>query len=73
MPGTLPLRLRPVDIDQRALDIVPVSPEALIRVSRYNAGEPFFGRTGAFRFDDAARQFGTCYLDFDAYRLGGGR
>jgi hypothetical protein len=65
MPGTLPLRLPPVDIDQRVLDIVPVSPKALIRVSRYNTGEPFFGRTGACRFDDAARQFGTCYLGFD--------
>jgi hypothetical protein len=65
MPGTLPLRLPPVDIDQRVLDIVPVSPKALIRVSRYNTGEPFFGRTGACRFDDAAKQFGTCYLGFD--------
>jgi hypothetical protein len=27
MPGTLPLRLPPVDIDQRVLDIVPVSPK----------------------------------------------
>jgi hypothetical protein len=47
------------------LDIVPASPDALIRVSRYNTGEPFFGRTGACRFDDAAREFGTCYLGFD--------
>ena len=37
----------------------------MIRVSRYNTGEPFFGRTGACRFDDAAKQFGTCYLGFD--------
>ena len=36
-----------------------------MRVSRYDTGEPFFGRTGACRFDDAARQFGTCYLGFD--------
>jgi len=36
-----------------------------MRVSRYHTGEPFFGRTGACRFDDAARQFGTCYLGFD--------
>jgi len=65
MPGTLPLRLPPADIHQRVLDIVSVRPEALIRVSRYNTGEPFFGRTGACRFDDVARQFGTCYLGFD--------
>jgi hypothetical protein len=65
MLGTLPLRLPPVDIDQRNFDIVSVPPDALIRVSRYNTGEPFFGRTSACRFDDAARHFGTCYLGFD--------
>ena len=63
MQGTLPLRLSPIDIDQRVHRAG--SPEALIRVSPYNTGEPLFDRTGACRFDDAANHFGTCYLGFD--------
>lgn len=43
---------------------MPVS--KLYRISRYSSGEPYFGRTGANRFDDPtrakARRFGTCYL-----------
>ncbi|MBI3345805.1 MAG: RES family NAD+ phosphorylase [Burkholderiales bacterium] len=35
------------------------------RVSRFSSGEPFFGRSGANRFDDTAMGFGTCYLGFD--------
>jgi hypothetical protein len=65
MAGTLPLSLPPADIHRRVLDTALVPPEGLIRVSRYTTGEPFFGRTGACRFDDAARRFGTCYLGFD--------
>jgi hypothetical protein len=65
MPGTLPLRLPPADLASRVLDIVLVPPASLIRVSRYTTGEPFFGRTGTCRFDDAAQRFGTCYLGFD--------
>ncbi len=65
MPGTLPLRLPPVDLASRAVDIVLVPPTSLIRVSRYTTGEPFFGRTGTCRFDDPAQRFGTCYLGFD--------
>lgn len=48
------------------LDIEMVSPVLLYRVSNYDTGEPFFGRSAGCRFDDAnrvvAKRFGTCYL-----------
>jgi hypothetical protein len=48
------------------LDIEMVPSEALYRVSGHDSGEPFFGRSGANRFDDPNRvkskRFGTCYL-----------
>jgi hypothetical protein len=65
MAGTLPLKRPPPDIANRVQDIVPVSPSALVRVSRHATGEPFFGRSGANRFDDSARRFDTCYLGFN--------
>jgi hypothetical protein len=33
----------------------------LRRVSRHGSGEPFFGNSAAYRFDDPAQVFGTCY------------
>lgn len=65
MAGTLCLQAPPPDIDRRTLDIVPVSPAALCRVSRRTTGEPHFGRSAACRFDDAASRFGSCYLGFN--------
>lgn len=53
MAGTAQLTPPPADIDQRALDIALVSPTSLCRVSRHSTGEPYFGRTGSCRFDDA--------------------
>lgn len=44
-----------------ALSIRPVSVTSLRRIGRHASGEPFFGRTAAARFDDAARRYGTCY------------
>lgn len=48
------------------LDLVQVCPSQLIRLSRFSAGEPHFGVTGANRFDDyrnpKSKRFGTCYL-----------
>ncbi|MGA7181235.1 MAG: RES family NAD+ phosphorylase [Thiobacillaceae bacterium] len=45
---------------------VPLDPGALIRVSRFSSGEPYFGRSGANRFDDyrkaKSKRFGTCYF-----------
>jgi len=69
MAGTLQLTFPPTDLNSRDLDITWVSPASLYRVSRYNTGEPHFGRTGDCRFDDAqpdvTRRFGTCYFGFN--------
>ena len=69
MAGTLQLKAPPTDINRRDLGITWVAPASLCRVSRYNTGEPHFGRTGDCRFDDAqpdvAKRFGTCYLGFN--------
>ena len=47
------------------LDIEYVDPSALVRVSRHDTGEPYFGRSGGCRFDDPLKSFGTCYLGFN--------
>jgi hypothetical protein len=48
------------------LSIIVQDPAALVRVTRFPDGEPFFGKNGANRFDDYRRpkreRFGTCYL-----------
>lgn len=48
------------------LQTVLVRPSSLWRVTRRASDEPYFGRTGANRFDDPSRsapsRFGTCYL-----------
>lgn len=49
---------------------VQIRPESLVRLSSRNTGEPYFGRSGVYRFDDprialnytkAGSWFGTCY------------
>lgn len=45
-----------------ALHTVQVDPASLHRISRHESGEPYFGRSGANRFDDPDRRFGTCYF-----------
>ena len=69
MPVTSQLKAPPSDIATRSLDLVAISPTLLCRVSRHNTGEPYFGKSGACRFDDAtldvAQRFGTCYLGFN--------
>lgn len=61
-----PLRPPDPDFDTLALRIITVDPVQLCRISRYNTGEPFFGRFAASRFDDTepdpAKRFGTCYF-----------
>jgi hypothetical protein len=51
---------------EHPLSVIKVSPKSLIRVSRHNTGEPYFGTTGANRFDDPnpnkAARYGTCYF-----------
>ena len=49
-----------VDLQTRMVNV-----EDLVRISRHNHGEPFFGRRAANRFDDPAMQFGTCYCGLD--------
>jgi len=47
------------------LQTVSVDTSDLVRISRHDSGEPFFGRRGANRFDDPAKQFGSCYFGLD--------
>lgn len=63
------LTLQPPGPDFHALPLGPlitVNPVSLHRISNFDTGEPYFGRSGASRFDDPARaksrRFGTCYL-----------
>lgn len=46
-----------------------VAPATLLRISRYDTGEPYFGRSGGNRFDDPRKRgrFGTCYFGFDLH------
>lgn len=64
--GTFQLKAPGPDFPLTPLDVEMVSPSLLYRVSSHDSGEPFFGRSGGCRFDDAskvvARRFGTCYL-----------
>lgn len=66
MAATSSLQPPPADLHAQDLDIEAVPAAALCRVSRHATGEPYFGRSGACRFDDAqadaAARFGTCYL-----------
>jgi hypothetical protein len=58
------------DFATLTLTTVSKSASRLLRVSKYDSGEPHFGRSANNRFDDpdpvAANRFGTCYLAFDA-------
>ncbi len=53
-------------LQTQLLSTVEVRPEKLFRITRHASGEPYFGRTGANRFDDRSsvksRRFGTCYF-----------
>ena len=63
------LRKPPRSLHQHALPIVEIEVSRLVRVSRRSTGEPYFGRTGANRFDDPghpkAQRYGTCYCGLD--------
>ena len=65
MMGTIPLQRPSLNFHAIHLDVEPVSPSALCRISGHCTGEPYFGRTAGCRFDDASRRFGTCYLGID--------
>lgn len=47
------------------LQTVSVDTTDLVRISRHDSNEPFFGRRAANRFDDPKKRFGTCYLGLD--------
>lgn len=58
----------PHDLRRRDLPLRVVRASRLVRISRHGLGEPFFGKSGAFRFDSTsarARRFGTCYCGLD--------
>jgi RES domain len=61
-----PIPLPPRSLASIPISTVQVSPSRLYRISRFDAGEPFFGRSASNRFDDPdrikARRYGTCYL-----------
>ena len=57
----MPLNAPASDFAQLPLKIRDFVVTRLRRVSRHGAGEPFFGNSGAYRFDDPAKAFGTCY------------
>ncbi|MEF9444792.1 RES family NAD+ phosphorylase [Burkholderia sp. 1A5] len=46
-----------------------VAPTALLRISRFATGEPYFGKSGGNRFDDPRkrRRYGTSYFGFDLH------
>ncbi|MDM5179652.1 RES family NAD+ phosphorylase [Massilia sp. DJPM01] len=43
------------------LHIFPIHVNRLLRLSRFPATEPYWGKSKAFRFDDPAQVFGTSY------------
>lgn len=71
MAGTSKLNPPSPTFSKLKLDVIEVSPRKLYRVSRYDSGEPHFGKSGSCRFDDANpdpnldNRYGTCYLGFN--------
>jgi hypothetical protein len=61
-----PLRPPPPDLYSIDFETVQVEVASLYRISKYDSGEPYFGRSAGNRFDDHSRppskRFGTCYL-----------
>ncbi len=46
------------------LHIEQVAPASLVRISRYNTNEPYFGKSGGNRFDDPQAVYSTSYFGF---------
>lgn len=57
----MPLNAPSSNFSNLPLKICEVSVTKLRRVGRHDSNEPFFGNSGAYRFDDPAKVFGTCY------------
>jgi hypothetical protein len=49
---------------QAVLETETVDPGRLVRVSRHNTKEPYFGKSGGNRFDDPEQKYGTSYFGF---------
>lgn len=62
------LKPPPPDFASRTLSTKTVEVTDLFRISGHSSGEPYFGRTASYRFDDRRRartkRFGTCYCGF---------
>ena len=62
------LQLPSADFSSLVLPVTDLNPSKLVRISRYNSGEPHFGKSGLNRFDDPrghlpeADRFGTSYF-----------
>jgi hypothetical protein len=61
----LALQRPPADLAKLKVKVAKVDVSRLFRISRRDAGEPYFGRSGANRFDAPDRSYGTCYCGFD--------
>jgi RES domain len=61
-----PVPLPPRNLAAISVSTVQVSTSKLHSISRFDSGEPFFGKSGSNRFDDPNRtkskRFGTCYF-----------
>lgn len=57
----MPLNAPAADFSTLPLKVRDVSVTTLKRVGRHGSGEPYFGKSAAYRFDDPAKVFGTCY------------
>ena len=59
----------PRNLAKQALATRDIRADLLFRISRHDSGEPYFGVSAAYRFDDnhrnKAKRFGTCYCGFD--------
>lgn len=61
-----PLQDPSPDFGTFPLEVISLPPDRLCRISRFDSGEPYFGRRADKRFDDpnpdTDKRFGTCYL-----------
>ena len=60
------LELPPSNLSAIKLNIILKDPEKLFRISSHDTGEPYFGVSGANRFDapGESAEFGSCYFGY---------
>lgn len=64
-----PLGEPPLVLSSARLSLKTIDPARLLRISAYCTGEPYFGKSGANRFDSpgcahGSPEFATCYFGF---------